>query len=108
MDEHESNDTELGVLQGHCWPVGTKSGWAAAYLSNLSFPTSLSDVAPTSTETFVLCKAAIQRVKSPGGGGRGRGLGEVSKTEGQLHKGLVEEPARYPRRGARPLLSACW
>lgn len=96
MDEHESNDTELGVLQGHCWPVGTKSGWAAAYLSNLSFPTSLSDVAPTSTETFVLCKAAIQRVKSPRGGGQGarswRGLQDGGSASQRLGRGARTVP----------------
>lgn len=94
-DENESNATELGMLQGHCWPVGTKSGWAATYLSNLSFPTSLSDVAPTSMETFVLCKKAIQRVKSPprGGGVRSwRGLRDGGSASQRLGRGAHTEP----------------
>lgn len=96
MDEQESNDMELGVLWGHCWPMGPKSGWAATYLSKLSFPTSLSAVALTSIEAFVFCKAATQRVKSPEPGAEA--LARSPRWEGQLHKGLAEEPTRKPRR----------
>lgn len=45
--------------------MGSHSCHPHTYLFNLSCPTSLSGVAPTVTEMFMLCKAASQRVRSP-------------------------------------------
>ena len=75
-----------------------ENGWAGpsshahrpTYLSNLSSPISLSDLAPTTTERFKFCKATSQGVKSTEP--ESWGSAKPPRPEGLLYEDPAEEP----------------
>ena len=72
------------------WAVPSSHAHRPTYLSNLSSPISLSDLAPTTTERFKFCKATSQGMKStdPESWGSAKPL----RPEGLLHEDTAEEP----------------
>lgn len=73
----------------------------ATYLSKPSCPTSLSDLAPTSTDTFVLCKATSRQVK-PLGQPPGQGGSASESRQSSPHCGSDPQRPR-PRMGVSDL-----
>lgn len=104
--------------QGHCHPMDTKDRGGApssphrpTYLSTLSFPTSLSDLAPTSMEPVVLCQnnnpGWSAPTQAPGcKASKPRRASFTAAPQGSAHRGV--RPAEPEEWGPFPWLCGCW